>query len=344
MIIFTNCDRINGVCGVLGVILEQIQEKRKEILYEYKRKKVLNKIVNNIGEIQEDEKNIFCIAKQDVLEKKLKNGFYKLNLYGENPSYDKIQSLVKYFKLNKNVHYVFEGIVFDKPVMIFSHYCDITFKNCVFNNANIKIYYADKIKFIDNKYYDEGINNDCFLKTVTDIGEINFIRENFINSYQKEDNEFGIKVNAFKIVMDKANINVSKGKLLEIKAHNIDINDTNISAGSIALDSDNFKSNNSTLKAEKQIYIGNSNNSCDYEDVIGKLEAPCITINGKNVYDFKKNSQSIINDEILLMKKRKELLGVLSNLSRKCNEAINEEIDIFKNNLENKHIQYFKTR
>lgn len=128
------------------------KDKLEKALYKYRRQKFLKNTITNIGEIEEEENSITCIVKQEKLDsnKEYCNIFYSLNLYGMNTHYEKSRQLVDYYKLNKPVHYFFNGIHFNKPINIFSLFCNITFINCTFENTPIQIFTAEEITFSKN--------------------------------------------------------------------------------------------------------------------------------------------------------------------------------------------------
>lgn len=128
-----------------------ILNKIERLKYERARTKFLTQITQNIGTIEEREDSIICYVKQDLLEKNSKRVFYELHCYGMNTVYDKSRELVNYYKLNKPVYYIFDGICFDTVVNIASSFSNIIFKNCTFN-LGIRIFFADTIILENNKY------------------------------------------------------------------------------------------------------------------------------------------------------------------------------------------------
>ncbi len=355
------------------MFLKEMREKKEKSIFQYKRNKFLKNIFNNIGEIYEDDKNITCVVKQELLEKTKKRDFYKLNLYGIS---DIFYKEMNYFKLNKNVHYIFEGIVFDKPLMIYSHYCDITFKNCVFNNANIKIFYADKITFSDNKYYcDDKVVQDTFLKTnMTEVDELLFIKEKFENgtcsekksngtwedllvlkmsdsedsskmlekghSFEKgkeENKHFGIDVKAKKIIIKDSLVNTGGNCDVTVKAKEVDIDNSTIVGGNIFIKSDYVKNDNSVIEALKIVNVTNDEKNCDLESENSRINGHFVILNG--LARQNNDNKNSVESAKKLSKKRMELIGMLAKIRDMCNKDVEERVLEFRTQEEKKNIK-----
>ncbi len=128
-----------------------ISKKIERLKYERDRTKFLKRIIPRIGTIEESEDCIICYASQKLLEKNAKRAYYELHCNGMNTVYDKSRELVDYFKLNKPVYYIFDGICFDTVVNLSSIFSNIIFRNCTFNTG-IQISFADTITLENNRY------------------------------------------------------------------------------------------------------------------------------------------------------------------------------------------------
>ena len=159
-------------------VLKFIEEKANNLLYEFERKNFLYSSVTNIGEVIETDETITIMVRQELLDKRVKPSFYHFDLNGINKIF---QEKIDYFKLDKRVNYIFDGITFDVPIILSCSFCDVTFKNCVFSHSYIQIHCADKLTLMNNLYYDgtSSISNGVFFRTVScsKVEELNFIKE-----------------------------------------------------------------------------------------------------------------------------------------------------------------------
>lgn len=296
-----------------------ILNKIEKLKYERARAKYLKQVISRIGTIEESEGCIICYVKQDLLEKNAKRVFYELNCDGMNTVYDKSRKLVDYFKLNKPVYYIFDGIHFDTVVNIASTFSNIIFRNCTFNTG-IRIFFADNITLEDNKYnccanFKEYGYGNAFLH-----GEIkNLVIKNdqFVNSLNSQylDNIFGINVRVDKINIENSTICAESHGQINIKAKETNIWNSKISAPEIYLDSDSITFGKSLLKAENGVIIENKNCECDTEVGFYNVESPYTIYNGTEIItDYENFKDKEVKEERLTPVK------VLTNVINKCNQ------------------------
>lgn len=295
-----------------------ILNKIEELKYERARAKYLRKIIPRIGTIEESEDCIICYVKQELLEKTQKKAFYELHCNGMNTVFDKSRKLIDYFKLNKSVYYIFDGIHFDTVVNIASRFSNIIFRNCTFNTG-IRIFFADTITLENNKYNcwtDFKDYGNTFLWGKVENLEIK--NENFINQYELKkygENNFGINIEVDNLKIDNSTICAESHGQINVKAKEINVLNSNISAPEIYLDSDSIAFGKSLLKAENGVIIENKNCECDTEVGFYNVDSPYIIYNGTEIitdYGAFKDAE--------LKEKRLALVKVLTNVVNKCNQ------------------------
>lgn len=295
-----------------------ILNRNAELEYKKARAKYLKQVIPKIGIIEEYEDHITCYVKQELLEKNSKKVFYELHCDGMNTAYDKSRELVDYFKLNKPIYYIFDGIHFDTVVNIAACFSNIIFRNCTFNTG-IRIFFADTITLEDNKYNcwtnfkDYG---NAFLWGKVKNLEIK--NENFINQYEfKEygENNFGINIEVDNLKIDNSTICAKSHGQININAKATKIWKTNISAPEIYLDSDSIAFGRSLLTSENGIIIENKNCECDTEAGFYNVDSPYVVYNGIEIIT---NSEFFKDEE--LKEKRLAFVKVLTRVINKCNQ------------------------
>lgn len=295
-----------------------IPKKMEELKYERARVKYLRQVISRIGTIEESEDCIICYVKQELLEKNSKKAFYELHCNGMNTVYDKSRALVDYFKLNKPVYYIFDGIHFDTVVNIASTFSNIIFRNCTFNTG-IRIFFADTITLEDNKY-------NCWTN-IKDYGNaflwgkiknLEIKNENFINQLELKkygQNNFGINIEVDNLKIDNSTICAKSYGQINVKAKKTNVLNSNISAPEIYLDSDSIVFGRSLLKAENGIIIENKNCDCDIEVGFYNVDSPYTIYNGTEIVtDYESFKEKKIKE------KRLALVNVLTNVINKCNQ------------------------
>ncbi len=295
-----------------------ISKKMEELKYERARVKYLRQVISRIGTIKESEDCITCYVKQELLEKNSKKVFYELHCYGMNTVYDKSRALVDYFKLNKPVYYIFDGIYFDTVVNIASTFSTIIFRNCTFNNG-IRIFFANTIILEDNKY-NCWTNFKCYGNAFLwgKVKNLEIKNENFINQYELKkyvETNFGINIEVDNLKIDNSTVCADNHGQINIKAKETKIWKTNISATEIYLDSDSIAFGRSLLKAENGIIIENKNCECDTEVGFYNVDSPYTIYNSTEIIT---NYVAFKDEE--LKEKRLTLVKVLINVVNKCNQ------------------------
>ncbi len=291
-----------------------ISKKIERLKYERDRTKFLKRIIPRIGTIEELEDCIICYASQKLLEKNAKRAYYELRCNGMNTVYDKSRELVDYFKLNKPVYYIFDGICFDTVVNLSSIFSNIIFRNCTFN-IGIQIPFADTITLENNRYICWTDFKECgnaFLRGKVKNLEIK--NENFINQYELKkygENNFGINIEVDNLKIENSTICAENHGQINIKSKKTIIWKSKISAPEIYLDSDSIVFDNSLLKATG-IIIENKNCDCDTEVGFYNTDSPYVVYNGTEIT----TNIEFFNDEEL-----KEKSKMLTSITDKCSQV-----------------------
>lgn len=293
-----------------------ILNKIDELKYKKARTKYLQQVISRIGTIEEKEDCIICYVKQELLEKNGKRVFYELQCNGMNTVYDKSKKIVEYFKLNKPVYYIFDGITFDTVVNISSLFANITFKNCTFN-MGIRCFFADSITFENNKYncwteFKDYGNAFLYGK----INNLRFEHEQFVNNseFHSFDNNFGINVETNKITIICSNIQAGNNGQINIKANETILQYSKMIAPEIYLDSNNAFLNESFLEA-KGVIIESKNYKCHTTTTdFCSIRSPYTVYNGTEITtDHNENKE--------LKENRLKLVKTLKNVINKCNQS-----------------------
>lgn len=295
----------------------EILDKIQKLKYERARTKYLRQVTQNIGTIEEREDSIICYVKQDLLEKNSKRVFYELHCDGMNTVYDKSRELVDYYKLNKPVYYIFDGIYFDTVVSIASSFSNIIFKNCTFN-SRITIFFANTI-ILENNRYNSWTNfkdyGNAFLygtiKNLT-IKNEQFMNHNFNAKFF--DNNFGINIEADKVNIDSSAIYASNHGQINIKAKETKVCNSRLHAPEIYLDLDSITFDESSLLKADGIIIENKNCDFDIEMILPNIDSPYVVYNGTEMLT------NYVKDEGL-KEKRLTLVKTLTNVINKCNQS-----------------------
>lgn len=298
---------------------------------EFGRIKFRNDIIENIGQVVEDDHSITCIVQQNKLDRSAINSFYDLHLFGINNNDDEIKQIVNHYHLDKPVHYIFDGIFFDKPINIFSAFCDITFRNCTFSNSPIYIVTANKVSFENNMYFYTG--SKSFLKTTATIGEINFNNESFINMITEGALKinFGMDITAGEVnIIDSFITTNQKDGSTYIKAKQTNMYKSTINSPEIYLDSDGIFFGRSLFQASNGIIIENKDCACDTEVGFYRTISPFIIYNGREIY--------LDNDPNLEIH-QKRVTQVLQNLKMKCDEFTEEKLRKVQNSIESQPVK-----
>ena len=107
----------------------------KKVRYSMARQDYLEKVVGKLGKIVEEDDKIIIYATQRLVKKNCKTVFNELMCNGMNTYDEESRKLLEKYKLNQPVYFIFDGIVFDNFTRLFSHFSNVIFKNCTFNNG-----------------------------------------------------------------------------------------------------------------------------------------------------------------------------------------------------------------
>lgn len=310
--------------------LETLKDRLSMAKYTRSRNSLLKYVLGTIGTIEEQDDKIICHVEQKLLEKhaKKRDDLYELWLEGMNIGHEGSKATIDKLNLNKPVYYVFENINFSTGVQIYSTYAHVLFKNCTFNK-NVRILCADDIVFEDNKYSDDYpvyFWNDRFL-TGDRIKKITFVNDNFINSVEKPNTNFGMKIKADTI--EFINTNIDSKYSMDITAKKTIITDSKISAKSLYVESPSIACDNSSIYATAEVMIENKN-----EDFQGKIESPIISYNGVELSAQGTESVQVDDETIQLQQARLQTLQALRSLSNYCQQANNSALQKAQNSLE----------
>lgn len=307
--------------------MKNIKKKLRKKVYKIIRYLIIKEHTKDLGKIEEHDDKIICYVNNKKLKKYKSSPYYEIYF---KHILDK--EIATSYKLNKPIYYIIEDMNFDRMLQFYSvPDTYIKFKNCSFNDA-IRIIQADNVIFENNKYLNKYylyLFNKCFLEGR--IQNLEFINEEFINCEKnKLRNYFGINVEAnnIKIINSQVNADERNGIIsLKVK-DNLIIQDSEIFAPIIDIDSKNIQTKDSALIATEIVNIKNENNN-----EIANVQSKEIIYNGLNI-----NEENITKENIELKIARKELMNKLRELKNSCNNINNTIINNVSNNLNEQSI------
>jgi hypothetical protein len=301
----------------MGKIRDYIKKKIELKLFNLVRQDYLERFVGNLGKIVEEDDKIVIYATQKLVDKNGKKIIYELHSSGMNTYYEKSREIVEKYKLNKPVYFVFDGIKFDRYVQLSSHFSNVIFKNCTFDNG-LQVFHCENLTLENNKYYNWiDFGYKPFLSGK--VKELTIKNDKFVNSYENKkysETKFGIQISSDKVNIVNSNICAESHGKINIDAKEISIINSTISAPEIYLGSDSIKSSNSVIKSNNGIIIDNKN--CDFN---GNVQAPIVIYNGIDLNASNKTI-SVNESDVNLKKARQKLLNKLRYLRDYC-EQIN---------------------
>ena len=327
--------KFKGGKYLMSKITENLRKKVGLKIYNMARQYYLESVVGKLGKIVEDDDKITIYATQRLVEKNGKKTFYELSCHGMDTHYEESRKIVEKYKLNKPVYFVFDGIVFDNFVRLFSHFSNVIFKNCTFNNG-LEVFYGVNVTLENNKYinwtdfYGYG---DSFLYGRFD--ELTIKNDEFVNSYdlkQYGKTKFGINVSADKINIINSNICAESQGQINISVKEIFLVNSTIAGPEVYLDSESIKSSDSILKSDSGIMIDNKNS-----DFTGDVQAPAVIYNGVDLNAFNE-VVSVNEDEVNLKSARYELLQKLRNLKDYCRQINEDKAHVIQEQLNSRPI------
>lgn len=279
-----------------------LKKEIKDLYYNLKRNRFLNKLNNISGKILVESDKVIFYIDDCTLKKQTENcDQYNLELYNlpqtNSTIENKYEQLFYYYKLNKPFYYIFDGINFNKKVTLHVTECaTVIFKNCTFKEP-IEINKCDKVTFENNQYYCHGSYTpikEKFFLTGQKINKIKFINEKFINKDKSPHPtpQFGINliVNNVEInntlidtdrtiVVDNRVYISDRSSGISIKAKNISIINSSFNCPNIYLESENINNNDSNLTANNGIVIENKNANM----LLDNIETPYLLYNREEV-------------------------------------------------------------
>ena len=289
----------------------------KKVNYNYNMARIYikKKLTHNLGKVVEDDKKITCYIKSSNLEKrksKYKDNSYTISCYGIGEDEEK---LVKKYKLNKPICYVFEDIDFkDHKIYIFGYdNCEVIIKNCTFSsNKGVSIVGTDGKCTIDNTNitifpYLNITAKELIIKNMdsSKIGTIN----------PKADILFAAKD---KIEVIDSNIgNQKENIIITLRATNkLNLINSNIVGNKLECKSNVITTDkqSSLVAVDKIILQINNFNPIN-------INAPTIVLNKEEISNKSTEIKRVTDP---LTKKRLELINILKQAKIQC-ESINSQ-------------------
>ncbi len=326
----------------MNKIIKNLRKKVRLKIYNIARYDYLKRIVGKLGKIVEEDDKITIYATQRLVDKNNKKNFNELICNGMNTYCEEPRKIVEeIYNLNKPIYFMFDGIVFDNFTRLYSHFSNVIFKNCTFNNG-LQILYAANVTLENNKYinwtnfYEYG---NSFL--YGDVDKLTIINDEFVNSYDLKKyskTRFGINISTNKVNIINSNLCAESQGQINIKAKEMSLVNSTIAGPEIYLDSESIKSSDTILKSDNGIIIDNKNN-----DFTGDVQAPTVIYNG---IDLNASNKSVlINAEYISLKKaRYELLQKLRNLRNYCKQINADKVKGIQEQLDSRPISKVLSR
>ena len=318
--------------------MDKIKKDRILKKYDKKRERMIRDSICNIGKIVIDEDRITCYVDQNMLDQyKRGKSFYELRLNGFNQLTEELQEEIRDLDLNREVYYVFDGIIFSGALTITSLFSHVIFKNCVFRQ-NIGIFWGEDITFMNNQYLNgdrSQFYGDCFFKA-TCVQKIHFIDEHFCRSSsvfsQKGDN-FEMKVSAKEISICNTEFDTDDISLLQMNAKKLALVRSHLKSGKIIIDADQFLCSDSLISADKQVCIQNTS-----RDFNGMVDSYLVLYNGVSFFEAGKKKYSINQEVLALMEARKRLVSCLKRMQEDCSSLEKEKIEMVRESLQHQSV------
>lgn len=318
-------------------IVETLKRQAAQYIYKISRKNYLKGTIENIGNIIEEDDKITCYVTKDLLKRNCKGHFYELHCAGMNTVYEKSKELIDYYKLDKPVYYIFDGITFEHSVSLTANFSQIIFRNCTFTNG-LKLLWGNEITLENNKYINWANFSEHDREFLYgNIDKLTIINDNFINSYELKNigdkSELGINIKADEIHIRNSNICAENNGQINIRAKKTIIYESTIAGPEIYIDSDSIIFGKSLLKADNGIIIENKNCDCDIEVGFYNNEAPYVVYNGVEMTNDNNESLTVNDSQVELQEKRQMLLQTLENIKNECNKITTNQIEKVTENL-----------
>jgi len=304
-------------------IINKIKNKVKNKIYNEARNAYLRQSICNIGRIVETDDKIICYVEQEALDKyKGNKPIYDLMLRGMNAVTDGIRETTEAFGLDKKVEYIFDGIKFENGLKFTSTWCNVIFKNCIFDK-NIYITWGNEITFENNKYIDDFdvyfLGN--FFLTANMVKRITFINENFVNSskYVYSKPIFGMKIDAREVEFIDSVVVCQNTGGIKIDAVQTKLENSAFIGKDIDIKSTTIKSSDTSITGKESVVIENTN--CDFD---GNIKSPIVFYNGIDLSNENVEKIKVDIEEAKLRGARERVILELRRIRDYC-LLLNEE-------------------
>ncbi len=295
--------------------MKKLNERVQKYKYNMERQKFISHWISNIGTIKEEEDKIIC-----HVNKKFLKGF-TVNCSGMPWNLQSKQS-VEYYKLEKPVYYIFDGIEFMNVNFVSIFNAVMVFKNCTFN-SRINFVGVNKVVLENNIYIStekDKYRPGSFLNG--DIEELVIQNDNIKKHFKclGIETDFGVNIKAKRLTILDSTISAENEGQIYIKAQEANFMDSTLEASEMYLDLDTITYAESLLKSSQGIIIENKNCNCDIEMGFYHVDAPYVVYNGIEMINEEKKNQE--QNQSCLQEARIPLVQVFTNLQNKCNQNI----------------------
>lgn len=296
-------------------MMKKINEKMQEYKYNIERQKFMSRWISNIGDIKEEEERIICYVSKALLKG------LTITCYGM-PTNEKCKQSVEYYKLEKPVYYIFDGIEFNNVSFTSVFNNVLVFRNCTFN-SRVNFVDVNKVVLENNTYIStekDEYRPGSFLNG--DIEELVIQNDNIKNHFKclGIETDFGVNIKAKRLTILDSTISAENEGQIYIKAQEANFMDSTLEAFEIYLDLDTIAYADSLLKSNQGIMIDNKNCNCDLEMGFYHVEAPYVVYNGVEIIKEEKEEQEKEQDN--LVEARIPLVQFFTNLQNKGNQKI----------------------
>lgn len=298
-------------------------------------KNILNILLSDIGIYQVENDKIICYVDNKKLAQKLeKSKNANLILPGterfNNLNEESKSKLAKMnIGTNNQIYYVIDNMEFNNLTVLSScNNTNIIFKNCSFYQY-IKITSANNITFENNKYYcfKPMKKMEQFLQVDCPVNNLQFIRENFMNSGRNQETNFGIAGTIKNLELINSNIIANKpGTITMITTGTTTLTNSSMIAPEIYLDS-------TTIIGDKTSQISALDGMIIESKRIVEpinLLSPYIIYNGYNISNPFGKIEKFSDEDFELYKARRQIIKTFKNISLLTNNQIEKEIEQFR--------------
>lgn len=305
--------------------------KIKKEIYNLAREYVKRRITCNIGKVVEEEDKLICYVNKHDLKKNVY--CYDIICNGVSES---TKQLAETYKLNKPILYVFNGIDFKKDYVRIYGYnnCEIVIKDCNFGmGLNINVDGKCTIENNEFKSIYDWLNiyaNNLTIKNMHIDNYYRLVGKHLLISLGADDNLSIIDSEIGKL-NTRTNVNMTA-------ANKIVIANSIIAGDVISCESKRFAPyGNTKLLANESALIKAS----QFNPI--NINAPLITLNG-NIFDGKDEPIMLRQLTDSLSLKRLEVLHLLKQLSKKCNDINEYKINRYSEKVNNHTIKKTLTK